>query len=229
MAFGYYNLLNEAVAASLGNGLVERMVNPKGFDAYRAKPESFVSDSFKDRAAKAIMPLLEQTLAAGGELTDEAFVKGYLERVRAGLGDLADAPLLLLRVGLVGLPSNALKPHKRILQRKIVPVMFSTLNALDARFLEELTAHAEQSAAILLRPQDSLGAVGPLVGELPKVAAPYLFVVARTPRAKIFVMVAKDPADFTRLVEGFVALPRAGKGLIALFDASAERVKPVLH
>lgn len=238
MAFGYYNLLNEAIAAALGNGLVQRAVKPEAFDAYLKEPESFMADTFNDRAAKAILPLLERTLAMGGQLDDDAFVREYVTRVRQGLGPFADSPLLLLRVGLIGLPDAALRPYKRLLQRKIAPVLLSTLTPLGDTFIRALRNRPDQSAAILLRPEDveNQATLRALLGPRDHdgflraaQSSPVLFVVERSPKAKVFIFVAKDVVDFEKLLDSFVNIPRAEPGPYRISDPIVGQPRPVIH
>ncbi len=91
-------LLNEAIATALGNGRVHRsLVTSESFAAYAAKPDSFYAVPDIDGAAKAILPLLDATVAQGGTVFDEAFIKAYVDAVRAKLGDTLATPATFMR------------------------------------------------------------------------------------------------------------------------------------
>ncbi len=239
MAFGYFNLLNEALATSFGNGLVAKAVDPQGFAKDLTTAESFVADSFKDRAAKAILLVLDQALLNGTAITDEAFVKSYLQQVRIGLKELSDSPLLLLRIGLAGFADEAVHRQVALLSRRIAPVQFVSYLPLDGEFLETLHARAEQSAALIVRPQDlkllsplksvlGVRAFNQLMGSRSR-STPYLFVSERSSKAKLFVFVGRTDEEFAKLFDAFVTAPRIGIGLIELFSPRSPRVNPVIH
>ena len=91
-------LFNEALATALGNGRVHRsLVSKESFEQYAAKPESFYSAPDIDAAAKAILPLVDATVAANGTVFDDAFVKGYVDAVRSKLADTLAKPATFMR------------------------------------------------------------------------------------------------------------------------------------
>lgn len=91
-------LFNEAVATALGNGRVHRsLVAKESFDQYAAKRESFYNVPDIDAAAKAILPLVDETVLAGGAVFDDAFIKGYVAAVQTQLGDTLAKPATFMR------------------------------------------------------------------------------------------------------------------------------------
>ncbi len=93
-----WDLFNEAVATALGNGRVHRaLVSKESFAAYAAKGDSFYAVPDIDAAAKAILPLVDATIAAGGTVFDDAFAKGYVQAVRERLGDALATPATFMR------------------------------------------------------------------------------------------------------------------------------------
>ncbi len=91
-------LFNEALATALGNGRVYRsLVSKEVFDQYTAKPHTFYSAPDIDAAAKAILPLVDTTVAAGGTVFDDAFINGYVDAVRTKLGDTLAKPATFMR------------------------------------------------------------------------------------------------------------------------------------
>jgi hypothetical protein len=96
-ALGSYNILNEALATAIGNGLVQRMmVGQEKFAPFAAQPRSFYNDEFIDRAGKALLPITESALRAGGKL-DAEFLRAYLAAIPIALGPRSTSPLLTLK------------------------------------------------------------------------------------------------------------------------------------
>ena len=91
-------LFDEAIATALGNGRVHRsLVTAESYAEYAAKPDSFYAVPDIDAAAKAILPLVDATIAEGGTVFDAAFVKGYVTAVRTQLGDTLAKPATFMR------------------------------------------------------------------------------------------------------------------------------------
>src|SRR5262249_20526864 len=112
-----YGLLNESLAAALGNGIVERMLRPADrFEKYRKQNRSFYDDEAIDKVAKAILPSLEERLTHGRTLYDEDFVTDYVRLAREGLGDLAKQPAQGLRIMIAAVLDASLKPAFRRLR-----------------------------------------------------------------------------------------------------------------
>lgn len=91
-------LFNEAIATALGNGRVHRsLVTAESFATYAANRDSFYAVPDVDAAAKAILPLVDVTVATKGTVFDEAFVKAYAQAVQARLGDALATPATFMR------------------------------------------------------------------------------------------------------------------------------------
>jgi hypothetical protein len=93
-----WTLFNEAIATALGNGRVHRSLATKeAFAAYAARPASFYASPDVDAAAKAILPLVDATVAANGTVFDDAFIRGYVQAVQARLGDALATPAAFMQ------------------------------------------------------------------------------------------------------------------------------------
>lgn len=91
-------LFDEALATALGNGRVHRsLVSKESFEQYAAKRDSFYAVPDIDTAAKAILPLVDATIAAGGTIFDDAFINGYVSAVRTKLSDALAKPATFMR------------------------------------------------------------------------------------------------------------------------------------
>lgn len=92
-----YNLLNEALAAAFGNGIVAETVTPPAeYAKYVASPRSFYNNPAIDRAAKAVLPLAEGWLKNGKTLDDADFAASYIAALEKSFGGELLAPKLYL-------------------------------------------------------------------------------------------------------------------------------------
>jgi len=92
-----FNLLNESLAAAFGNGIIARAVTPAAeFDKYAAAKKSFYNNDSIDRAAKAIMPLLDERLKNNRTIDDAKFVDDYIAALEKAFGDDLLKPKLYL-------------------------------------------------------------------------------------------------------------------------------------
>ncbi len=92
-----WSLFNESVATAVGNGRTYRAIETDtAWKAYLARDKSFYLDGPIDTAAKAILPLVDATLDGSGTVTSTPFTRAYLAALNAHLGDLWQAPSLVL-------------------------------------------------------------------------------------------------------------------------------------
>jgi hypothetical protein len=92
-----YNLINESLATVLGNGLICKMtMDKKKWDKYLVKPHSFYNDASIDKAAKAILPWMEEWLAEDRSLYHPEFVEKYMSSLNTAFGQELTNPSLLL-------------------------------------------------------------------------------------------------------------------------------------
>lgn len=92
-----WNILNEALAAALGNGIAaEYLLDPLTFKQKLQTDRGFYNDAAIDAAAKAILPLLKDQIAAGKTLYDPDFVGSYLIVLEQKMAGLLQMPARLL-------------------------------------------------------------------------------------------------------------------------------------
>lgn len=92
-----YNLLNETLATALGNGIITKLnMDKKQWKKYFSQQESFYNNYFIDKAAKAILPWLEDWIKDGKTLYDPSFVEKYNLSLESAFGNELTAPKLLL-------------------------------------------------------------------------------------------------------------------------------------
>lgn len=92
-----YNLLNETLATTLGNGLINKLTMKKErWEKYSAKEQSFYNNYHIDKAAKTILPWMEEWVNEGRTLYDPRFVSDYVSSLEKSFGGELTAPRLML-------------------------------------------------------------------------------------------------------------------------------------
>ncbi len=92
-----FNLLDEALATALGNGVVRRaLITPERWQAYLATDQSFYARAHIDRAAKAMLPIVDDWLARGATLDEPEFAVRYVKTLSDAFGDQLGAPAIQL-------------------------------------------------------------------------------------------------------------------------------------
>lgn len=208
-ALGLYAILNEAVAAALGNGLVlEAAVGTKTAQAAWAKESGLYNEFFIDRVGSALIRPLQQRLQSGGVL-DASFVEPYLKLAHQALGDRADSLQLLLKARSIVYVNAGDKAHALALAqtfRGIDTVVEHAGPSLEA------TARTRLSVVLLVRwadvaqlshledlvPAPSLAALTRAARTAPRA---FSYGIARNPKADVVVLVTRSPADYAPLWE----------------------------
>lgn len=92
-----FNLLNETLATTFGNGIINKQLMPKEtWDKYIGTKNSFYNQYYVDKAAKAIMPMMETYISEKKTLYDDSFVKTYISELKKAFGNELEAPSVLL-------------------------------------------------------------------------------------------------------------------------------------
>ncbi len=96
-ARGAYNLIDETLAAALGNGMINKLnMDKKRWEKYFSRKLSFYNNYHIDKAAKTIMPWLEDWLKEGKTLYEPTFVEKYVTSLESVFGNELATPKLLL-------------------------------------------------------------------------------------------------------------------------------------
>jgi hypothetical protein len=107
-----WGLINEGIATALGNGRVQRLLmDEQAFEAYAAREGSFYADPFIDGAGKALLPLVDEMIAAGRSIRDDGFAPRYIAALTQRFGKALNAPAAHLNEVVVlidpGIEANA--------------------------------------------------------------------------------------------------------------------------
>ncbi len=83
-----FQLLNEAVATALGNGVIGEIFDtPAHFASKLKRPRSLYNAPEIDRAAKSIYPWAKEALDSGLKISSKEFVQHYQRSVKEAFGD----------------------------------------------------------------------------------------------------------------------------------------------
>lgn len=92
-----YNLMNEALATALGNGVIGRMFRAPGtWTQYLETPRSFYNNEHIDRAGKRILKVMDEWLPNGKTMNDPDFVPTYIAALKQEFGEEITTPSLFL-------------------------------------------------------------------------------------------------------------------------------------
>ena len=176
-----YNVLNEAVATAIGNGIVERMhVDSARFAGYSARPRSFYNDKYIDAVAKAIMPLVERSLADGTSLFSSSFGREYLAVVGRTVPHAAADPLIALKHVALYAASDSLDAAYDTIVRAVRPgVTFGGTSSV------QMYPRLNAVVLLLARDVDRLSRLGDVI---PAEAVRTVRARAKTERAFTYVV-----------------------------------------
>ncbi len=223
-AIGAYNLLNEVLATSIGNGLVNQILMPADrFERYVKTEKSFYNDPFIDPVAKALYRRVAQALQQKQSLSDPAFVQDYLKLAQQALGDKLNQPTLLLRTMAAAYEGPEMAEYLNQLQGKLRVGASYGANAFDSNARNLFTDFGAISGVILLKSDqiDRLKDWQSLLGvkayqeleALAKARKPALYGIKRSAQSYLFVLIAPDSKDFTGLIEKFSQIDQSFEGL----------------
>jgi hypothetical protein len=219
-----FGMLDEAVAAALGNGVVGRHYTPpeafakqlaRGFVGYRAA----------GLVARALLPSLEQFLDRGTPVSSEEFLRAFNAAARASYDGGRPRPIDYLHSHVSVADPRYASAAQRL--RDASSAGFPNLRefaSFDVDAVTFLTAHPFMSAALFLPSGAEAGAaVAALapggkhkaaVSAAARRARGFVYALPRTPKSYAFLFVAADAATMDELVERFAALPPGGEGVL---------------
>lgn len=92
-----YSLLNETLATTLGNGLINKLTMTKErWERYSSNELSLYNNYHIDKAAKVILPWMEEWINKGRNLYEPQFVSDYVLSLKKAFGAELSAPRLML-------------------------------------------------------------------------------------------------------------------------------------
>lgn len=224
-AIAVYNLLNEAVATAIGNGLVNRQtLSPEAFNKLLSTPRGFYNDAFIDPLAKAIYLRVEQALKNGEHVNSSSFVKDVLALAKTAPGLNLRSPVPLLRTAAAAYEGSEMAAVFGQLQNRMRIGRAWGANALDERARGTYTNFAALSGVMLVKndQRDKLRDWTNILGETAvndiisqaQTGKSFVYGVRRNPSAWIFVLVAPEATAFSTQIDRLVATRDIFTGLL---------------
>lgn len=217
-------LLDEALAAAIGNGLVEKMVVPpeKFQELLRGKNRLYANTEVNAMAIALLAPV-DKALQEGRSLTDPSFVSAYLKAFSAALGPRASSPMAWFRVMAVAY-DDVLKDAASRFGRAMESNSISSSSPVDS---EESRGPFENAPGLSGAVFVSSGTLGELksweailgagaVDRLREEAArrkAFVYGFRRSPKAYIFAFVGPDKTSLESVIDDFARRPSVFTGL----------------
>lgn len=164
-AGGAFAIMNEVLATAVGNGsFMRQRMSADQYRAYAERSGSFYRDIVIDSAAKAAMPLVAETLAAGRTF-DRAFFDRYFATMQDALSVELASPPVALRASQIYVTASALQPVAAQMARRY-GLQSTYTNVWNGTTYAETTGYRYRnlSVAILAHENDSLDALRHLLG-----------------------------------------------------------------
>ena len=211
-----YNLLNESLAAAFGNGIIARSVTPPAeYAKYLAARKSFYNNDSIDRAAKAILPMLDERLKNGKTIDDAGFVDEYISALEKSFGADLLKPKLYLSEMFLFVDKKFGVSMRRDVRRTLETASLYSVEAdwSDKNILDDYQNNPRLNSVFIVHP-DNLGELvknkiisdtqlKTVQNEL-TVNRQVLFSAERAPFTYIYIVVAQD-ADGAKKIIGKLA------------------------
>ena len=207
------NLLDEALATAIGNGIIGRLtVSKKTYQKDLQEKLGFYHDEFIDATGKKLIPVVERWINQNKKL-DQQIVPEYLSVVREALGEKVSSPLLALKFFMQIVEDRELRQQSEPLLNAIGPRINSTAIPIDQEALDFVKKYPEASFIILVRYnglnqlkswEDVIGTKAlTAINRLQHKDKGFVYAVVRTPRAKIYLFVGQDAKSIGEVTEKF--------------------------
>lgn len=227
-AVGAYNLLDEAAASAIGNGIINRMLRPeKDWIKFLAMERSFYNDDVIDKAGKAILPLVERAMANGIPYFSKEFVDDYVRRLEATFGDELLAPKCLSKsLTLVGDSAYGGKFSDRVRAALKVSSMTGSEGSLsEEKTLGSIDRSSRKTTMLIIHP-DNLARLKALdllpktdftlLSDTYKRRGEAILASVRDRSAVTYVVVAADYKKALEAVEKLASLRTGFEGILTL-------------
>jgi hypothetical protein len=230
-AFGVFD---EALAATLGNGVVGRhYADPAVFARRLARDDGL--DGYREASlmARALLPSIEGLLERGVTASSGEFLRAFLAAARSSYPGGKPRPLDYVHAQALVTEPRFAAPAERLCEasRAFYPYLreYPALDFEAKAFLAEhpfvstsiFVPRAGATSAALLDALAAPPAHRAAIAALARRARGFVYALPRTPKSYAFLFVAPDAAAAGELVERFVALGAVREG--ALVELAGER------
>lgn len=207
-----FNLLNETLASAFGNGMIARTVTPRAeFEKYVAAKQSFYNNAGVDRAAKAVLPWLDEWLQNGKNINEAEFVNQYISVLEKAFGtDLLQPKLFLSEMFLFVDRKYGVSLRRQV--RKILETasLYASEGSLSEQNLDAYKTQPRLNSVFIVHPDNITELVShKIISEThskqiqDEFAAKQavLFGRERAPSTYVYIIIAKDAESAIKLIE----------------------------
>lgn len=215
-----YNLLNETLAAAFGNGMIARAVTPPAeYEKYIAAKKSFYNNYAIDRAAKAVLPWLDDWLKKRKTINDAEFVNQYISVLEKSFGADLLKPKLYLSEMFLFVDGKYGVSMRRGVRRTLETASFyaaegsltdENLNDFKSqpRLNSVFIIHADNIAELARRKIISEAQAKQIREEFDSKQAVLFGTQRAEPFTYIYIVVAKDADGAGKLIEKLAVAPQ---------------------
>jgi hypothetical protein len=226
LAVASFGVLDEAVAAALGNGLVARhYLPPEAFAKRLARDQGLDNYRAASLIARALLPSLAGILERGVTASADEFLTVYLAAARVMYEGPKPRPFDYLHSHVSVADARFASATQRLQEATNAGYPYlREYSAWDAEAQAFIVQHPFQSAALFLDSADQLGGalatLGATKGQLAAARAAatrargVVYAFKRTPKSYAFFFVASEPNAMVELVNRFIAAPAAENELL---------------
>ncbi len=220
-----FGLLDEGLASAFGNGIIVRAISkPEIWKKYFETERSFYNNPNIDKAGKAILPLIDDWISKTGKLTDENFVKLYLDTIEKSFGEQLTSPRLYLGQSFIFLDENFDNSLRRQIRQTLnIASLYSESGDLAKTNLNDYFKLPNLSSVFIVQPKNiNQLAVRKIVldkdlkeiKKIFKAEKKVLFSFKRNENAYTFIVVAENQETALKLIED---LANASKSFVGKF------------
>ncbi|WP_394846833.1 hypothetical protein LZC95_05130 [Pendulispora brunnea] len=218
-----YGMLDEAVAATLGNGIVGRHYMPP--DAFSAQvARGFIQYRAAGSVARELLPSMQAVLDRGTLISSPEFWRTFGAAVQASYEGGRPRPIDYLHneVSIAEPPFGSAAQRLRDAAWAGFPYL-REYTSLDVEAKTYLVAHPFMNAALFVQGQPSPGLLETLapaskrsavMPSLGKGLPGFVYAAPRTAKSYLFVFAANDGKTMEDLVDRFIALPAMAEGVL---------------
>lgn len=153
-----YNLLNESLATTFGNGIISRSVTPAAqFSRYAGTPKSFYNNEAIDRAAKVNLLWMDDWLKNGRTINDPAFVEQYVSNLEKSFGADLEKPKLYLSEMFLMVDEKIGSLRREVRQKLEVASFYASEGSWNEDNLLENYTSNPQLNALFIAHSDNIG------------------------------------------------------------------------
>ncbi len=226
LAIATHNILNEALATALGNGIAaELWMDSKRYKERLGKERGFYNDTAIDTAAKLLIPMLKTDLHQGKTLYAADFPEKSISALRTGMPDLIRAPARLL-TELVIIYDLKFKEvlHEKI-RRKLRGGSYSREGFENESSWEMLKTYPKLNSMLLLSP-DSLKLLTNRTQWIPRKDLDAIKALFKKKGSFVYA-IERSPSSYTFVVAGNSS-DEIEKEFLVLLEAKDRFIGPLL-